>query len=170
MKKRIYMVIVGLLWIVNIVIFLFNVKRMQLDAVTSGIALLPVLLMIFQAIQAYQYRHCDNLLKDPPMRRLLVLKTQISEHTYSTEYMDEFALMFAIYVGVIPFNLLVFAYILPSFQFLITGLLFFVPYIFYFVMWIRSTAKKYKEINCEKAQAEKDRLDQERREEQGYFK
>ena len=136
----------------------------------SALALLPVLLMIFKAVQAYQYRHYENMLKEPPLRRFLVMKTQKSEYTYSTEYMNEFSLMFAIYVGVMPFQLSVFTFFAPEFQFLMSFFVFMVPYIFYFVIWIYKLIKKCNELKQQKSKSENERLEQEIKEEQGYWR
>ena len=98
MKKKIYFYVAIdiLLWLVNTLVLLFNHQRIRLNLL-SALALIPILMMVLQAIQSYQYRHCENILKEPPLRGTLRYraKTHKSEQTYSDEYMDEFSWMLA---------------------------------------------------------------------------
>ena len=168
----IYMAIDILLWLINIIMLLSNYKNIRFN-ILSALALLPFLLMVVQAVLAYQYRHCENMLKKPPLKWSLAqyrVQSQRSTHTYSAEYNNEFSLMLAIYVGVMSFQLLVFVYMAPQFQFLMSFFLLMLPYIFFFVIWIYNLIKKGKAIRQKDFQLEKERLEQERREEQGNWK
>lgn len=173
MKKKLYFYVAIdiLLWLVNTLVLLFNHQRIRLNLL-SALALIPILMMVIQAIQSYQYRHCENILKEPPLRRTWQYraKTHKAEQTYSDEYMDEFSWMLALYVGVISFQPLVFVWVSPQFQFLVSFFLLMLPYVCYFVAWIFQLIRKGKALKQKALLLEKERLEQERREEEGRWK
>ena len=173
MKKKLYFYVAIdiLLWLVNTLVLLFNHQRIRLNLL-SALALIPILMMVIQAIQSYQYRHCENILKEPPLRGTLRYraKTHKSEQTYSDEYMAEFSWMLTLYVGVISFQPLVFVWVSPQFQFLVSFFLLMLPYVCYFVAWIFQLIRKGKAMRQKALLLEQERLEQERREEEGRWK
>lgn len=165
-SKMILVCVYGFLWLINIIPLIIYRDMAALTIYSiPGAAVMGI--NILHGIAAYCLRYRDNYLIFGKRRHVFCMD---SNREASDEDLKMFYQMFKIYCAPIPFYLPVIFFSQSLEQSCWAFAVYFAPQILYFGMGIKLMRDEMNEANQRREQLEKERLEQERREELGFFK
>jgi hypothetical protein len=171
MKKRLkyshIFYITFALFILNIIPLIIFQNQIQIS--TNSIATIALAgIVILQGVLAYSFKHKGNFLMINRYRHTGF--SEDKDYTFTDEYEREFRWMLLIYCLPIPFYLPV-IFFATSWKHTIWALILYIaPQVIYVIHGIYQTVQMVKETKRREAQLQKEREEQEKREELGYWK
>ena len=171
MKKREKIITLSILYalllIVNVIPVIVNREEAQITKYSVP-AIMLMLFVIINGVFSYFLRHKGNYLMFRKYKPNEFASDK--DYTYSEEYLKRFFGMLEIYCAAIPFYIPLIFLTTRNIQTLLTLLVFATPQIIFIIQGISHTAKEFKQAEIRKKQNEEELKEQERREEQGYWK
>lgn len=125
-------------------------------------------LVVINGVLSCVFKHKGNFLMIRKYRSAIFSADK--DYTFTDEYEKEFRWMLLIYCAAIPFYIPIIFFASSWSQTLWTLLVFFIPQVIFIAHGIYQTVQDVKEEKRRQAQLEKERKEQERREELGYWK
>ena len=160
-------VVYGLLVIGNIIPVLVNFEDAQIT-IYSIPAIFLMSVSVLHGTLSYFLRHKGNYLMLG--RKNLELFAEEKDYTYSEKYLKRFFDMLELYCAAIPFYIPLIFLTETNIQTLWALVVFAFPQIVFVLQGIGDTMKEAKEAEIRRTLLEEERKEQERREEQGYWK